>query len=125
MKRLVNFILLLFITFGLFAEWKETKIPKTAVHTIEAFENENCRVAYRRFIFIKSSIFDEYEYADIVVVFDDGWYYLFEYSDELLQLIKENGDLDYIATSKIAADYDACLYYDEGYKRISDSNLGD
>ena len=117
MKRLVNFILLLFITFGLFAEWKETKIPKTAVHTIEAFENENCRVAYRRF--------DEYEYADIVVVFDDGWFYLFEYSDELLQLIKENGDLDYIATSKIAADYDAYLGYSESYKRISDFNLGD
>ena len=117
MKRLVNFILLLFITFGLFAEWKETKIPKTAVHTIEAFENENCRVAYRRF--------DEYEYADIVVVFDDGWFYLFEYSDELLQLIKENGDLDYIATSKIAADYDVYLGYSENYKRISDFNLGD
>ena len=115
MKRLVNFILLLFITFGLFAEWKETKIPKTAVYTIEAFENENCRVAYRRFG----------ENADIVVVFDDGWFYLFEYSDELLQLIKENGDLDYIATSKIAADYDAYLGYSESYKRISDFNLGD
>ena len=117
MKKFIVLVLSLFLVSGLFAEWKEVKIPKTAVHTIEAFENENCRVAYRRF--------DEYEYADIVVAFDDGWYYLFEYSDELLQLIKENGDLDYIATSKIAADYDACLFNDEGYKRISDSNLGD
>ena len=117
MKKFIVLVLSLFLVSGLFAEWKETKIPKTAVHTIEAFENENCRVAYRRF--------DEYEYADIVVAFDDGWYYLFEYSDELLQLIKENGDLDYIATSKIAADYDAYLGYSENYKRTSDFNLGD
>lgn len=115
MKKFIVLVLSLFLVSGLFAEWKETKIPKTAVYTIEAFENENCRVAYRR-----SS-----ESADIIVVFDDGWFYLFEYSDELLQLIKENGDLDYIATSKIAADYDAYLGYSESYKRISDFNLGD
>ena len=115
MKKFIVLVLSLFLVSGLFAEWKEVKIPKTAVQTVEAFENENCRVVYRRFG----------ESADIVVVFDDGWFYLFEYSDELLQLIKENGDLDYIATSKIAADYDAYLCYSESYKRISDFNLGD
>lgn len=81
MKRFMAIIFSLFLVSGLFAEWKEKEIPSTAVHTVQAFENDECEVVERNF--------PEKEVHDIIIVFkDDKFFVDFEYSDVIMLSIK-------------------------------------
>lgn len=101
MKKIIAIVFSLFLISGLFAEWKEVKIPANAVHTLQATKNENCEVIERKF--------DEYNIHEIIVAFDDGFFVSFEYSEELWNTIKENDTLDWISVSKLAEEYNGTL----------------
>ena len=81
MKKIFTLVFLVFLTASLFAEWKEIKVPSNAVHTVQAFENDECEVVERNF--------PEKDYHDIIIVFkDDKFYTIFEYSDVIMLIIK-------------------------------------
>lgn len=81
MKKIIVFILSLFLVSGLFAEWKEINIPATATHTVQAFENDECEVVERNF--------PEKGIHDIIIVFKDDKFFIdFEYSDVIMLMIK-------------------------------------
>lgn len=80
MKRFMAIIFSLFLVSGLFAEWKEKEIPSTAVHTVQAFENDECEVVERNF--------PEKGVHDIIIVFKDKFFVDFEYSDVIMLSIK-------------------------------------
>lgn len=101
MKKIIAIIFSLFLISGLFAEWKEVKIPSSAVHTLQAIKNENCEVVERKF--------DEYNMHEIIIAFDDGFFVSFEYSDKLWNTIKENDAMNWISASKLAEDYNGTL----------------
>ena len=93
MKRFLAVIFSLFLVSGLFAEWKEIKVPSNAVHTVQAFENDECEVVERNF--------PEKNYHDIIIVFkDDKFYIIFEYSDVIMLIIKTD---DYFTRNDVFA----------------------
>jgi len=68
-------------TSGLSAGWRELEIPSWATRTVQAFENDECKVVERNF--------PEKDYHDIFIVFkDDRFYATFKYSDVIMLSIK-------------------------------------
>lgn len=102
MKRFMAIICSLFLVSGLFAEWKEVKVPSTAVHTVRACKNAVVEVVERNF--------PEMDYHDIIISFGEC-FYVFPYSEELWNEIMEKDVMIISSIEELAERYDVQLEY--------------
>lgn len=102
MKKIIVLILSLFLVSGLFAEWKEVKIPSTAVHTVRACKNAVVEVVERNF--------PEYDQHEIVISFGEC-FYVFPYSEELWNEIMEKDVMIMSSIEELVERYDVQLEY--------------
>lgn len=102
MKKIFTLVFLVFLTASLFAEWKEIKVPSTAVHTVRACKNAVVEVVERNF--------PEMDYHDIVVSFGEC-FYVFPYSEELWNEIMEKDTMIMSSIEELAKRYGVQLEY--------------
>ena len=103
MKKIFTLVFLVFLTTGLFAEWKEVRVPSTATHTVRAYKNAVVEVVERRDI-------PEMGNHDIIVSFGEC-FYIFPYSEELWNEIMEKDVIIMSSIEELAERYDVQLEY--------------